>query len=59
MESQEEGKVCVKSELHKRAACLEDVLWFGMNVMTNDTGKIDKNQIVKQLQCCAKEFELC
>lgn len=49
--------MCKVVELYKRKAYLEDIL-FNMNVMTNDTGKIDMTQILRHLQCHAREFKL-
>lgn len=45
--------------VQKGQTCLEDVLQFNMSIMIDDTGKIDMNQIMKHLQYCATEFELC
>lgn len=49
--------MCKVFELYERKAYLEDT-FFNMNVMTNDTGKIDMTQILRHLQCRAREFEL-
>lgn len=51
--------MCKVFGLYKRTGCLEDILQFNMNVMTNDTGKIDMSQIMSHLQRRAKEFEVC
>ena len=51
--------MCKIFGLYKMAGCLEDVLQFNMNVMTNDSRQIDMNQIMRHLQQCAKEFGVC
>ena len=52
-------RMCKIFGLYKMAGCLEDVLQFNMNVMTNDSRQIDMNQIMRHLQQCAKEFGVC
>lgn len=44
--------MCKVFELYKRKSCLEDVS-LNANVMANNTGKIDVNQIMRHLQCHA------